>query len=165
MNIEQDRAVSIHYHLTDDAGEVIDSSKGKDPLAYLHGHGNLVPGVERALAGKVVGDAFNVVVSPEDGYGVHDPALNVAVPIEAFPEESRDNLVPGAMFHGPHPSVEDTVVTYAVAEVVEGEVRCSGNHPLAGVTLHFDLEVVSIREATAEELAHGHIHGPGGHQH
>ncbi|MDP6946552.1 MAG: FKBP-type peptidyl-prolyl cis-trans isomerase, partial [Myxococcota bacterium] len=75
MNIEKDHAVSIHYHLTNDEGEVIDSSQGKDPLAYLHGHGNLVPGVERALEGKAVGDKFEVVVSPEDGYGAHDPSL------------------------------------------------------------------------------------------
>ena len=124
-----------------------------------------MPGVERALEGKGVGDAFDIVVAPEDGYGVHDPALDVSVPMEAFPEENHGDLVPGAMFQGPHPADQTQAAMYTVVDVLDGQVRCTANHPLSGVTLHFSLEVVAIREATAEEIAHGHVHGPGGHHH
>jgi FKBP-type peptidyl-prolyl cis-trans isomerase SlyD len=165
VNIQKDAAVTIHYHLTDPDGTVIGSSRGEEPLAYLHGHGGLVPGVERALDGQAVGAKLDLVVSPEDGYGVHDPALDIAVPIEAFPEENRGDIVGGAMFHGPHPADQDKVAMYTVVEVVGDEIRCTANHPLSGVTLHFSLEVIGIRDATAEELSHGHIHGPGGHHH
>lgn len=165
MNIQNDRAVRIHYHLTDSDGVVIDSSLEGEPMAYLHGHGNLVPGVERVLDGQTAGAKFSVVVPPEDGYGVPDPALNVAVPFTAFPEENREDLVNGAMFHGPHPADDKKVVLYTVVETDGDELRCTANHPLSGVTLHFDLEVIDVRDATEEELAHGHIHGPGGHHH
>ncbi|MFT7624925.1 MAG: FKBP-type peptidyl-prolyl cis-trans isomerase SlyD [Myxococcota bacterium] len=164
MNIAKDSAVQIHYHLTDAEGAVIDSSKGSDPLAYLHGHGNLVPGVENALIGKAIGDKMTVVVTPEEGYGVRDPGLDVQIPLAAFGEHASE-LAPGAMFAGPHPEDETKQVQYTVMEVLPEAVNASGNHSLAGVTLHFDLEVMEIRAATAEELQHGHIHGPGGHHH
>ena len=166
MNIEQDRAVLIHYHLTDSEGNVIDSSQGSDePLAYLHGHGNLVSGVENALAGRSAGDKLDVVVPPEDGYGVRDPALDVAIPLEAFPEEARADLEPGIMFQAPHPADEDQVAVFTIMERLEDAVHCTANHPLAGVTLHFNLEIVEVREATEEEISVGHVHGQEDHQH
>ncbi len=163
--IEQDRAVRIHYHLTDADQQVIDSSEGREPLSYLHGHGTLVPGVEAALAGLKAGDEVDAVVAPEDGYGVRDPELDIRVPIDVFEESVRDKLGAGATFEGPHPTHDGQSARFSIIEVADGQVMATANHPLAGVTLHFKLQVVDVREATAEELAHGHIHGPGGHHH
>jgi FKBP-type peptidyl-prolyl cis-trans isomerase SlyD len=134
-------------------------------MAYLHGHNNLVPGVERVLDGQSAGIKLDVEVSPEDGYGMRDPDLDIEVPLEAFPEDAREGLVAGAMFQGPHPTDESRPAMYTVIESTDEFVRCTANHPLAGVTLHFNLEVMDVRTATEEELTHGHIHGPGGHQH
>jgi FKBP-type peptidyl-prolyl cis-trans isomerase SlyD len=164
MRIEQNSAVLVHYHLTSSDGEVIDSSNGKDPLSYLHGHNNLVPGVERALEGQEAGAKIDVEVSPADGYGEHDPSLDVLVPLSAFPSDMSSNLKPGAMFQGPHPSDETRTAMYTVIELAGNEVRCSANHPLAGVTLHFNLEVMEIREATEAELSQGRPLPPGGIQ-
>jgi FKBP-type peptidyl-prolyl cis-trans isomerase SlyD len=165
MNIQKDCAVTLHYHLTDPDGNVIDSSQGSDPMAYLHGYGSLVVGVERALAGQAAGSKLDLVVTPEDGYGLPDPELDLAVPLSLFPEDAHEGLVPGAMFKAPHPANNAEVAMFTVIDVENDEVRCTANHPLAGITLHFNLEVVEVREATEEELSHGHIHGPGGHQH
>ncbi len=165
MNIAKDCAVRIHYHLTDSDGEVIDSSRGKDPLAYLHGHGNLVPGVENALVGKASGDTLSVVVPPAEGYGERDDRLDVAIPMQAFPDEVRSQLQAGEMFQGPHPFEEGQAALFSIVAVEADRVLATANHALAGMELHFDLEVVDVRAATAEELAHGHIHGPGGHHH
>ena len=165
MKIAKDTAVSIHYHLTDDDGDVIDSSRGKEPLAYLHGHGNLVPGVEKALDGQGAGAKLQTVVTPEEGYGSRDPELDVAIDLELFPEDVRPELQPGMMFQGEHPTEGEQSVHYTIVEVLEDRVHATGNHQLAGVTLHFDIEVIDVRAATAEELSHGHIHGPGGHDH
>lgn len=165
MNIANDRAVQIHYHLTDPDGDVIDSSRDSDPLVYLHGHGNLLPAVEAALLGKVAGDKVTTVIQPADGYGIHDPDLDVGVPLEVFPEEAQSQLEPGVMFQGPHPKDAAEMAMFTVIEVLEDAVHASANHPLAGVVLHFDMEVLNVRQATEEELAHGHVHGPGGHHH
>ncbi len=165
MKIAKDCAVRIHYHLTDDEGEVIDSSSDHEPLAYLHGHGNLVPGVENALLGHSAGEKLSTVVPPAEGYGEHDPGLDIALDLDVFPDEVRAELQPGLMFKGGHPTEEEQVVSYTIVEVLEDRVHATGNHELAGVNLHFDLEIVEVRAATAEELSHGHIHGPGGHHH
>lgn len=165
MNISKNSAVLIHYHLTDDDGQVIDSSQGGDALGYLHGHGQLVTGVEAALEGKAAGAHIDVVVPPEEGYGVRDPELDVAIPLTAFPPDAKDQLQPGAMFEGSDPNDPEKTVVYTVVEILEDRVHATGNHALADVTLHFSLDVVSVREATEEELAHGHLHGPGGHHH
>ena len=164
MKIENNSAVLIHYHLTDSDGEVIDSSKGKDPLAYLHGHNNLVPGVERALDGQEVGAQMDVEVAPADGYGEHDPELDISVPLSAFPQDAHAELGPGAMFQGPHPSDQTKAAMYTVIELAGDEVRCTANHPLAGVTLHFNLEVVEIREATPAEVSQGRVLPPSENQ-
>ena len=165
MNIDKDRAVQIHYHLTDPDGDVIDTSRDAEPLTYLHGRGDLLPAVEAALVGKTPGDKVTTVILPADGYGVHDPDLDVGVPLEMFPPEAHSQLEPGVMFQGPHPKDPTEMVSFTVIEVLEDAIVASANHPLAGVVLHFDMEVLDVREATEEELAHGHVHGPGGHHH
>ena len=160
MKIAQDSAVLVHYHLTDSSGVVIDSSMGKGPMAYLHGHNNLVPGVEQALFGQEEGAQISVEVPPADGYGKHDPSLDVSIPLSVFPPDTHARLQPGVMFEGPHPSDRTRAVSFRVLEVTGSEVRCTANHPLAGMTLHFNLKVLEVREATADELSQGHVLSP-----
>ena len=156
MQISKHKVASIHYTLTDNAGKVIDSSAGRDPLHYIQGIGNLIPGMEEGLEGKKVGDKFNLKVSPEKGYGVKDDNLKQRVPRSAFGEQKIEKGMQFQTNHG-------QVVT--VTEVGLSEITVDANHPLAGVELNFAVEVLSIREATEDELAHGHVHGPGGHHH
>ena len=158
MNITTDCAVDMHYHLTTDDGTTIDRSQGKNPLSYLHGHGHLVSGVEKALEGKSVGDSFNVVVPPEEGYGVRDPHLDVALPLSVFPPEARGDLVEGARFRGPHPTDKTQDVMFVIVKVDDDSILCTANHPLAGFTLHFDIQVVAVRKGTKGEIADGQIH-------
>ena len=158
MKIAQNTAVQMHYHLTVDSGETVDSTKGRAPLQYLHGHGHLVPGVERTLEGKVAGDSFTVTVTPEDGYGVRDPKLDVAMPLSVFPESFRNELAAGVQFRGPHPVDAEQSARYLVIDIKDGQVLCTANHPLAGETLHFNIEVVEVRQGTNGEIADGMIH-------
>ena len=160
MLIAQDKVVLIHYTLTNDAGKVIDSSSGGEPLAYLHGQGNIISGLEKALDGRQAGDKLNVRVEPADGYGVRDDELVQQVPRRQF---GGANLKPGMQFHAQSPQGHARVVT--VTRVVGDMVTVDGNHPLAGEVLNFDVEVAEVRDATQEELEHGHVHGPGGHRH
>lgn len=160
MVISADKVVLFHYTLTDEEGEVLDSSEGQGPLAYIHGVGNIIPGLENAMAGKAVGDSFSVTVSPEEGYGLRDEELIQAVPKNAF--EGVDEIEPGMQFHAEGPEGMQLVT---VIEVLDDEVILDGNHPMAGMVLNFAVEVTDIRDATAEELDHGHVHGPGGHHH
>jgi FKBP-type peptidyl-prolyl cis-trans isomerase SlyD len=153
--------VAIHYTLTDDAGSWIDSSSGGDPLEYLHGHGNIVPGLEKELAGKKAGDALKVRVAPKDGYGEHDPRGRGKVPRDSFPDDIE--LEPGMQFSGEGANGEEHVVWIAAVE--KDHVVVDQNHPLAGQTLHFDVKIETVRPATSEELAHGHVHGVHGHGH
>ena len=156
MTISKDQAVSIHYTLKNDAGDVLDSSEGQAPLAYLHGYQNLVPGLEAELEGLVVGDKKSVVVQPEDGYGDVDETLVQEVPREMF--SGVDTVEVGMEFQVQGPEGAHFV---EVVEVTEETVTVNGNHPLAGQALHFDVEVVELRAATEDELEHGHIHGEG----
>lgn len=152
-----DRCVAlIHYTLTNDQGEVLDSSQGGEPLAYLHGMGNLIPGLEQALLGKKAGDKLSVKVPPEQGYGVRDEKLIQQIPRRAF--QGVRELKPGMRFNSEGGSV-------TVTRVMGDMVTVDGNHALAGETLNFEVEITQVREATGEELAHGHVHGPGGHHH
>lgn len=160
-SIQADSVVTIHYQLTLDDGSIADSSFGGQPLAYLHGHGNLVPGLERQLLGKKAGEKLDAVVLPADGYGEFDPAAEHTLPRSAFPKKM--NLQPGMGFH-----TEDehkNVIPLFVKEVRGEEVVVTQNHPLAGQRLNFKIEIVGVRKATHEELSHGHVHGPGGHHH
>lgn len=160
MQIADRTVASFHYTLTNDAGEVLDSSRGRDPLSYLHGAGNIVPGLEKAMVGRGVGEAFDVRVVPEEGYGVHHPQLVQDVPRSAF--AGVDTIEPGMQFTARSPQgVQHVTVT----KVTLDTVTVDGNHPLAGEHLNFAIEVTEVRAATEEELAHGHVHGPGGHHH
>lgn len=160
MEIAADRVVLIHYTLKDDAGAVIDSSSGADPLAYIQGHGNLVAGLEKALEGKKDGDTVAVSVAPADGYGKYDAALIQRVPKRSL--QGSGEIKKGMQFQGQTP---DGMRLFTVTAVVGDMITLDGNHPLADKTLHFDVDIVSVREATAEELEHGHVHGAGGHHH
>ena len=137
MIIEDKCVVSIHYRLTNDQGEEMDASAGGDPLKYLHGASNIVPGLEKALAGKATGDQVNVVVKPEEAYGDLNPALIQKVPSSAF--EGVPEIKPGMRFQAQGPEGQVQMIT--VVEVSGEEVTINGNHPLAGETLHFDVTV------------------------
>ena len=156
-----DKVVTIHYTLRDDDGDIIDTSMGGEPLDYLHGHGGIVPGLEAALAGKHAGEKFNVSVKPADGYGEASGSQPKPVPREAFPEDLEIEV--GMQFFAQGPN--DEPVPVWIASVDDKTVLIDFNHPLAGQTLHFDVEVVGVRDATAEEIDHGHPHGEDGHHH
>ncbi len=158
MQVSNDQVVSIAYTLTNDEGDVLDQGSQQEPLAYLHGHGNLVVGVEEVLEGKAIGDSISCDVPPEKGYGDYDPQLDLIVPLDAFPAEEHDSLQAGVRFQAPHPQQQERVLLYTILGVEEDQVRVTGNHPLAGQTLHFDIEVMGIRPASESELQHGHVH-------
>jgi FKBP-type peptidyl-prolyl cis-trans isomerase SlyD len=152
--------VAIDYTLTDDAGQLLDSSEGREPLSYLHGTAGIVPGLERELDGKRVGDQLEVAIAPEDGYGNRNEALRQQVSRDQF--AGIEDLQRGMQFRVDS-NAGPMVIT--IIEIAEDVVTVDGNHPLAGVNLNFAVTVREIREATEEELEHGHAHGPGGHTH
>lgn len=160
MQIAQNSVAAFHYTLTDDEGQVIDSSEGREPLTYLHGSGHIVPGLERQMEGRSVGDKFTADVVPEEGYGVRHEELMQEVPRAAF--QGVEDIQPGMQFQGHGPQ---GVINVTVTKVEDDKVHIDGNHPLAGKALHFAIEVTGVREASEEELAHGHVHGEGGHHH
>lgn len=160
MTIKQNSVVTMHYELKDDAGEVLDSSKGQEPLTYLHGANNIIIGLEEQLLGKSQGDVVNAVVSPEKGYGMPIEQLIQQVPKEAFGEV--ENVEVGMRFQA---DTEQGPVPVVITAIEDNMVTVDGNHPLAGKELHFECEITEIRDASAEEIEHGHVHGPGGHQH
>jgi len=160
MQISQDSVVRFHYAVAEAGGEAIESSQGREPLVALLGHGGLIPGLEAAMMGHVAGDKFEVTVAAAEAYGEFRADLTQRVPKKYFRDAER--LRPGMQTvvntnHGPRP----VKVVKVGASVVDVDM----NHPLAGKDLRFEVEIVEVREATAEELAHGHAHGPGGHQH
>ena len=159
--IKLNSAVTMHYELKDAAGEVLDSSKGQDPLVYLHGAGNIIVGLEEQLFGKAVGDSVDAVVAPEKGYGMPVDALIQTVPKEAFGEEI-DKVEVGMRFQA---ETEQGPVPVVVTAMDETTVTVDGNHPLAGKELHFHVDIAEVRDATEEEIEHKHVHGPGGQQH
>jgi FKBP-type peptidyl-prolyl cis-trans isomerase SlyD len=158
MKIAKHTVVTMDYTLRDDDGDVIDSSAGREPFAYLHGVGSIVPGLERALDGKSTGDTVTVSIPPHDGYGDRDPSLLHVAGREQFPDDADIEI--GMQFRV---GSEDDALTVTVVGVEGDRVTLDGNHPLAGVTLNFDVKVVGVREATASEIGHGHPHGGGGH--
>lgn len=155
------KVVSIHYTLRDDDGDVLDSSTGSEPLEYLHGGGNIVPGLENAMAGKAVGEKFKVTVAPADGYGDVQGDGPRKVPKTAFPDDAE--LEDGMQLFVRGPDGEPFPVW--VVGIHDDHVLLDANHPLAGENLHFEVEVIAIRAATKEEVEHGHPHGPDGHHH
>lgn len=160
MQVEEKKVVGIHYKLTDDDGKVLDSSENADPLMFIYGIGMLIPGLEKALLGKAKGDQLNVSIAPVDAYGERDDQLTQSVPKSQFDEPEK--LQVGMQFQV---ETEQGVLVVTVTEVNDQDVKIDGNHPLAGVNLNFDVTVEEVREATQEELDHGHVHGPGGVQH
>ncbi len=156
MQIADNMAVSIHYTLTNEEGEVIDSSVGGEPLVYLHGGGNIISGLEQALHGKEVGEAFNVRIEAENAYGEFMDDRVQVIPRAMF--EGIDEIEVGMQFHA-DVSAGPGVVT--VVNIEGDDITVDGNHPLAGMALIFDVEVLEVRPASREELAHGHIHGAG----
>jgi len=160
MQIEDKKIVAINYTLTTDDGEVLDKSDDGS-FAYLHGADNIVIGLENALTGKAVGDKFNVKVSPEEGYGDRNDEMVQVVGREMF--ETDAELEVGTQFHAEGPDGHPIMIT--VAAIEGDDITIDGNHPLAGVNLNFDIAVVDIKDASEEEIAHGHVHGPDGHHH
>jgi FKBP-type peptidyl-prolyl cis-trans isomerase SlyD len=160
MIIGDDSVVSFHYTLRDDTGSINESSAGGEPIVYLHGRNAIVPGLERELAGKKAGDKFTATVKPEDGYGERDENAVQRVPRKYI--VNRDPLEAGQMVIV---NTRDGGRQARVVKVGHFNVDLDLNHPLAGRTLTFDIEVVGVRAATEEELAHGHAHGPDGHGH
>lgn len=154
MKIGKHAVAAIHYTLTDNTGKVLDSSAGNDPLYYLHGEGNLIPGMEEGLEGQEKGSKLQLKISPEKGYGVRDEKLIQKLPRSAFGEQKVEK---GMQFH----SNNGAVVT--VTNVALDQITVDANHALAGVDLNFAIEVLEVRTATTDEIAHGHVHGPGGH--
>jgi FKBP-type peptidyl-prolyl cis-trans isomerase SlyD len=152
--------VTIHYTLKDDGGAVLDSSAGGEPLAYIQGHGNLVAGLEKALEGQEDGAKLAVDVTPAEGYGIRDEKLIQRVPKRSL--QGAGQIKKGMQFQA---RTEDGMRLFTVAAIIGDMVTLDGNHPLADQTLHFDVQIVGVREATAEELEHGHVHGAGGHHH
>ena len=156
MTIKDNSAVSFHYTLTDDDGQQLDSSVGNAPLAYLHGAGNIIPGLENALKGKSVGDNMTVAVSAAEGYGEVQSELIQQVPRDAF--QGVDSIEVGMQFEAQTGQGGSVPVT--VTAISEDTITVDGNHPLAGKNLNFEVSIEDVRDATAEELELGHIHGP-----
>ncbi|MGD8378649.1 MAG: peptidylprolyl isomerase [Gammaproteobacteria bacterium] len=160
MQIAKHKVVTIDYTLTDEQGQVLDSSKESEPLSYIQGTDSIIPGLEQALEGKAKGDAFEVKVAPEAGYGERDDALLQQVPRDLFDDDA--DIQPGMRFQAVS---EGGVRVVTVVSVEDEQVTVDANHPLAGATLKFDVEVVDVRDATEEEIEHGHVHGADGHEH
>jgi FKBP-type peptidyl-prolyl cis-trans isomerase SlyD len=158
MQVADNMAVSIHYTLTNDDGEVLDSSIGDEALVYLHGGGNIISGLEKALYGKVAGDKFNVRIAPEEAYGELMEEMIQVISRDMF--EGIDNIEVGMQFHADVSSGSGVVT---VVNIEDDDITIDGNHPLAGLALTFDVEVIDVRAATEEEASHGHIHGAGCH--
>lgn len=157
-NVAGDHIVSIAYTLTDaDSGEVLDQSTKENPLKYLHGHGQLVPGVEKALEGKESGHTAEVTLEAADAYGDHDEERVLTVPKERFGDELPEV---GAVVQAA--TADGHAFRLRVTKVEGDQITMDGNHPLAGRKLTFALEVVEVRAATEQELSHGHAHCGGG---
>ena len=160
MQITEKMVVTLNYTLKDDDGNVIDSAQDGS-FAYLHGAANIIPGLENALTGKTEGDSLSVTIEPAEGYGERNDNMTQVVSRDLF--EGDNEIAVGMQFHAESP--EGHPITVTVAKIEGDDITIDGNHPLAGVRLNFDVSVVGVREASTEEIDHGHVHGPGGHHH
>jgi FKBP-type peptidyl-prolyl cis-trans isomerase SlyD len=160
MNIQDQKVVDFHYTLTNENGETVESSRGRDPMSYLHGAGNIIPGLEKAMAGHVAGDQFEVIVPPEEGYGERREANVQRIPIKRLGNMPRPR--PGQILGL---QTQQGPVQVTVLKVGKFNIDVDANHPLSGQVLNFAVEIVGVRDATEEEVSHGHAHGPGGHEH
>jgi len=154
VKITKNAVATLEYTLTDDAGELIDTSEGDTPLIYIHGTDSLIPRLETELDGKAVGDELKVHLKPEDAYGERDDEMLQTMPRTDLPEDVE--LEVGMQFQA---ESDDGIHIVSVAAIVGDDVVIDANHPLAGVALNFDVKVIEVREATSEELEHGHVHG------
>jgi len=159
MNIQKDRVVRFHYSVSEPGQATMESSRSGDPLVILYGHGSIIPGLEQALLGRQAGDSFEVTVAPEQAYGEHRDGMTQRVPRKHF---KGARLVPGMQVVLP---TRDGQRPMTVLKVGVSVVDVDLNHPMAGKTLSFAIEVLDVREASAEEISHKHVHGDGGHQH
>ena len=154
MKVESGKVVTMHYTLKNDTGEVVDSSEGKEPLPFLQGHGNIIPGLETALEGSMVGDKLDVTVEPEEAYGLRIQDAIQEIPSSAL--KGVDNVEVGMQLQSQDEQGNPFVVV--VTKIEEETITVDANHPLAGETLHFSVSIESIRDAQEEELSHGHVH-------
>ncbi|MCL4161443.1 UNVERIFIED_CONTAM: hypothetical protein GTU68_009372 [Idotea baltica] len=162
MTIVKNSIATLHYTLKDNDGEILDVADENNPFLYMHGVGGMIPGLEKALDNKQAGEKVVVSVTPADAYGERDPSLTQDVPREMFASISDEDMVVGAQFQA---QTDQGVEIITVVEIDGDTIKIDGNHPMAGETLHFDVDIIDIRDATEEEISHGHPHGPGGHQH
>lgn len=160
MKIAKNTVVSIDYTLKDDEGSVIDTSDGRGPLSFIQGIGNIIPGLEKKLEDKQVGDSFQVSISPEEGYGERDETLRQIIPSSAF--QGISSLEVGMQFQM---QTNQGVQIASIVDIEGDNVTIDSNHPLAGLNLNFAVTVTDVRQATEEELNHGHVHQPGCHHH
>lgn len=160
MKIAKNAVAALEYTLKNDGGEVLDTSDGRDPLTYLHGAENLIPGLEAELEGKGAGDELSVRIAPADAYGERDEEMMQTVSRDVMPADAEIEV--GMQLQA---ESEGGVHIVTVIGVEGDDIHLDGNHPLAGVALNFQVKVVEVREATSEELEHGHVHGEGGHEH
>lgn len=158
--IADQKVVSLNFTVKDADEQIIDSSEGGSPLVYLHGQNNIIPGLEAALQGKAIGDEFDVTIEPAEGYGDYNEEILQVMPREAF--QGVETIEPGMVFTA---QTQSGPVQLAVTKIEGEDVTVDPNHPLAGKTLNFTGSVLEVRDATEEEIAHGHVHGEGGHQH
>ena len=160
MKVGKDKVVLMHYTPKNDAGDVIDSSDGGDPLPFLQGHGNIIPGLESALEGSKVGDKLDVSIKPEEGYGLRMQDAIQEIPSSAL--QDVDEVKVGMQLQSQD---QDGTFLVTVTKIEDDKITVDANHPLAGETLHFSVSIESIRKAEAEELSHGHVHADGNHHH
>ena len=160
MIVEKDKVVIFHYILKDDNGEEMESSKDRDPMTYLHGGNNIIAGLEKAMQGHQAGDSFSVTVQPEEAYGVLKDDNVQRIPLKRL--KGLGKIQPGQILNL---QTDQGPVQVTVLKVGRFNVDVDANHPLAGATLTFEVEITEVRDASAEEIEHGHVHGPGGHQH
>ncbi|KMT65751.1 peptidylprolyl isomerase [Catenovulum maritimum] len=157
MNIEKDSVITMHYIVKNSHGEEIDSSRDGEPMTFLHGQGFLISGLENELTGKTVGDKFECKIEAADAYGVYHDELVQALPISVF--DAIEEIHEGMQLRASTDQGEQSVI---ITEITDETVTVDGNHPLAGVDLEFNVEIIAVRAATEEELAHGHVHAEGG---
>jgi FKBP-type peptidyl-prolyl cis-trans isomerase SlyD len=160
MKVEKDKVVGFHYTLSSQEGRQLETSREGEPVSYLHGAGNIIPGLEREMAGRAPGDHFSVTVQPEDGYGPRNAANIQRIPLKRLgniPKPKPGEVLGLQTNQGP--------VQVTVIKVGKFNIDVDANHPMAGQVLNFEVEITSIRDASEEELNHGHVHGPGGLDH
>jgi len=160
MKIEKDKVVTFHYRLSRVSGEEIEGSDTNEPMAYMHGHGNIISGLEQALEGHIAGEQLSVKLPPEKAYGDHKPDAKQRIPIKHIINKGR--LKVGQVVSV---NTDEGARQVQILKVGKFNVDVDTNHPLAGIELQFDVDIKEVRQATEEELSHGHAHGPGGHQH